>query len=165
MGQQTESGFNFWWDLKFYLLFDSGLDSGGLGLNFKNEFGESVILLSKEGESAFDFGTDSVLSDNFVGGGLLGGDFVDSDFTLFNIVFSLNQMAMNLSDDMIESVDFLQQDDALQLELSEFPFDFLRYNKFGSSFSSGLSILRFLNSDFQLLDKVFSVNQVATDLL
>lgn len=101
LDQQAESGFEFWWDLELDLLLDFGLDSGGFGLDLQDEFGESFVFLGQEDESALDFRTNFVLSNNFMSSCLLRGDFVNSDFTQLDIILSLNEVPMNFPDGMI----------------------------------------------------------------
>lgn len=56
---------------------------------------------------------------------------MDFDFTLFNVIFSLDKVAMNFPDDMIQPVDFLKQENALQIQLCQFFFNFLWHNILG----------------------------------
>lgn len=113
-------------------------------MDFEDKFGKSVVFLSQESESAFDLRTDLVLSDNLTCSGLLRGDFMDSDFTLFNVIFSLNKMPMNFPDNMIQPVNFFKQENTLKIQLCQFLFNFFWHNILRSCLCPNLTGMRFL---------------------
>lgn len=171
--KEVDAVFDFWRDSEFDFLLDFGLDSGGSVLDFEDGAVESLVLLCEVKDTSINFRGDFELN-SVVNSGLCGWllHFIEPNFALFDIIFSVHQVLMNFFNDNIQPVNLFQQENLLQGHLGQFLFEILRDNLHtvgncvgdGFGLENGL-LLDLGHTSLELENKVLGVNQVAVDLL